>query len=97
MHYVGQGVPQAAALLADAALTRHVKDLPSFALDLIQRRPDEGTLVQVENLAARHERDQPWLALGVEQMARRIATREVLSRLPESLAQWPPASTDDDV
>ena len=78
---------QAAALLADAALTRHVKDLPSFALDLIQRRPDESTLAQVENLAARHARDQPWLALGIEQMARRIATREVLSRLPESLAQ----------
>jgi len=72
-------VVQAAALLADAALTRHVKGLPSFALDLIQRRPDEGALIQVEKLAAKHERDQPWLAVGVEQMARRIATREVLS------------------
>lgn len=80
-------VVQAAALLADAALRRQVKDLPFFAIDLIQHRPDEDTLVQVEKLAARHERDQPWLALGVEQMARRIATREVLSRLPECLAQ----------
>ena len=80
-------VVQAAALLADAAITRQVKDLPAFALDLIQRRPDEETLVQLESLAARHEVDQPWLALGVEQMARRIATRDVLSRLPKSLAQ----------
>ncbi|MFI4978264.1 MAG: hypothetical protein ACHQC8_06300 [Solirubrobacterales bacterium] len=80
-------VVAAASRLADAALLRDVKEMPGFAVSLMQARPDEESLTLPEELAAKHQADNSWLSLSVEQMARRIATRHVLLRLPETLDQ----------
>jgi hypothetical protein len=80
-------VVAAASQLADAALTHDAKELPGFALSLIQARPDEESLTLLVDLAAKHQTENPWLSIAVEQMARRIATRQVLLRLPTALDQ----------
>jgi hypothetical protein len=56
-----------------------------FAISLIQARPDEESLTVLERLAAKHRVAHPWLSLSVEQLSRRIATHQVLLRLPEAL------------
>jgi SIR2-like domain/NACHT domain len=79
-------VVAASARLADVALAHDSEDvITSFALSVIQGRPDEEALALLNDLATRHRATQPWLQLNLERFARRIATREVLHRLPEAL------------
>ena len=78
-------VVAAASRLADAALSRNVREIPGFAISLIQACRDEESLTVLEELAAKHHVAHSWLWLSVEQMTRRIATRQVLLRLPEAL------------
>jgi len=78
-------VVAASARLADFALTHAVEELPGFALALMQAHPDEETLRLLTDLADRHGETARWLPLSVIQMARRIATRDVLDRLPGAL------------
>ena len=73
--------------LLDAALTHSVAELPDFALALMQSRPDEETLQHLAELASTHKENLPMLSLSVERMARRIATRKVLERLPDALVE----------
>ncbi len=80
-------VVAAASRLADAALAHDAKELPGFALSLIQAHPDEESLTLLVELAAKHRAENPWLSIAIEQMARRIATRQVLLRLPAALDQ----------
>lgn len=80
-------VVAAASWLADAALTHDANELPGFALSLIQARPDEESLALLVKLADKHQAENPWLTIAVEQMARRIATRQVLLGLPTALDQ----------
>jgi hypothetical protein len=78
-------VVAAAARLSDVALAHNSEDLAGFALGVVQSAPDAKALALLDDLAMRHRATWPWLQLSVEHLARRIATREVLLRLPESL------------
>ncbi len=78
-------VVAAAARLAEVALDHDSEDALAFAFGVIQSRSDEGSLALLEALATRHRATRPWLQLSVESVARRIATRQVLLRLPEAL------------
>ena len=73
--------------LLAAALTHGVAELLGFALALIQSRSDEEIVRRLAKLADKHKESFPMLSLSVEQMARRIATRKVLERLPEALVE----------
>jgi hypothetical protein len=76
----------AAAELADAALKAEAEDLAGFALFVIQAQPSEETLATLATVIDTHRAARPWMDLATEQMARRIATRAVLDRLPTELA-----------
>jgi hypothetical protein len=75
----------AAAELANTSLAAGADELAGFALGQIQAYRDEQALTVLASVVDAHRTDRPWLAAGVEQMARRIATDRVLQRLPESL------------
>jgi hypothetical protein len=79
------GLLAAAAELANTALTAGAEDLAGFALAQIQAHPDEEALAVLAGVVNAHHGDRPWLAAGLEQMSRRIATQRVLLRLPEAL------------
>jgi hypothetical protein len=77
----------AAAELADGALTAGEEELAGFAIAQLQAQASEQALAALATVVDAHRRARPWLAASVEQMARRIATRLVLERLPEELGE----------
>ncbi len=77
----------AAAELAAGALTAGEEELAAFALAQLQAHASEQALAALATVVDAHHGARPWLAAGVEQMARRIATRLVLERLPEDLGE----------
>jgi hypothetical protein len=77
----------AAAKLADAALTAGDDELASFAIAQLKTQTSEQALAALATMAHAHRGMRPWLAGTVEQMARTIATRHVLERLPEDLGE----------
>jgi hypothetical protein len=80
-------VVRAAMRLLDVALTHGVAELSDFALALMQSHPDEETVQHLAKLADTHKENFPMLSLSAEQMARRVATRKVLERLPRALVE----------
>lgn len=83
----GTELTAAAAELADGALTAGEEELAGFATAQLQAQASEQALAALAKVADTHRGTRPWLAASVEQMARRIATRLVLDRLPEDLGE----------
>ncbi len=77
----------AAAEFADGALTAGEEELAGFALAQLQAQASEQALAALATVVDAHHGARPWLTTSVEQMARRIATRLVLERLPEELGE----------
>jgi len=77
----------AAAELADGALTAGEEELAGFAIAQLQAQASEQALAALTTVVDAHRGARPWLTTSVEQMARRIATRLVLERLPEELGE----------
>ena len=77
----------AAAELADGALTAGEEELAGFAIAQLQAQASEKALAALTTVVDAHRGARPWLTTSVEQMARRIATRLVLERLPEELGE----------
>jgi hypothetical protein len=77
----------AAAELADAALAAGQEELAGFALALLGAPPSEKALAALQTLVDAQKGTRPWMGASVEQLARRIATRAALERLPEVLGQ----------
>jgi hypothetical protein len=77
----------AAAELADGALTAGEEELASFAIAQLQAQASDQALTALASVVDTHRGMRPWLAATVEQMARRIATRLVLERLPDDLGE----------
>lgn len=79
------------ARLAQVALAYDHQRLRSFALGLLESREDVAALAELSRLRRDHHARHPWLALSVERLARRLATQQVLARLPRdlgALARW---------
>ena len=53
----------------------------------LQAPASEQALAALATVVDAHRGARPWLTTSVEQMARRIATRLVLERLPEDLGE----------
>jgi hypothetical protein len=77
----------AAAELAGAALDAGQEELAGFALALLTAPPSEKALAALQTLVDAQKETRPWMGASVEQLARRIATRAALERLPEELGQ----------
>jgi hypothetical protein len=73
--------------LAEATLSGGAEELRGSVLGHLQQWPTDDVLDVLEDLAANHGASDPWIAILRDNAARRFATREVLDRLPQELAE----------
>lgn len=59
----------------------------TFAVAHLQAQASDQALAALASVVDTHRGMRPWLAATVEQMARRIAMRLVLERLPDDLGE----------